>query len=364
MLPGAAPGPHAQDGQAGAPFGRHQVLAEQREALQQHVLAVRQQFAPVRAMRLCVVRFHQSEIAGAGIGADVEPAAVVIDLVLVAPLARQERDRLRVGIGSLQVAHLGRNGLERTDQDVSPRPAAPDGAGEFRIGFLVHDPVVARVGSDRMPQDLVRPERLRVLTRIEHRVVAGRPGDVGGHVRDDVRQVLAGVQIPEADRVPASANRIHRIRQPSSVRACPVRPDIAETVAGGHRIDVENHLFPPRLGAPVDGAAAMDGVLPAVLEPPVVEVPPLAVRHGHVGLPDAPLDLLEQPLLEARGVRQRFPYPGVLRLEIGAHRGVVPVAQPVVVVEPHVAVLLEALRALRSAWGRHARVRKRLALEV
>ena len=108
----------------------------------------------------------------------------------------------------------------------------------------------------------------------------------------------------------------------------------------------------------------MDGVLPAFLVPAVIEIRSLAVRHRHVGLPDAPLDLLEQLLFPGSRVRQRFPQPGVFRVEVGTHRGVVPVAQPVVVVEPHVAMLLEAVRALWCARRRHARVGNPVALEV
>ena len=214
-----APGPYAEHRQAAAPFRRHQVPVKQCEAFQQHVVAVRQQLAPVGAVRPILFRFHQPEVAGAGIRADVEPAAVVIDLVLMAPLARQERDGLCVGVAGVQVADLGRDRLERPDQDVPLRPAAPDDAGELRVGFLVHDPVAARVVSEAMPLDLVRPQRLRILARIEHRVAARRPGDVGGHIRDDVRQVLAGVEISEADRIPAPPDRVDRIRQPPPVRA-------------------------------------------------------------------------------------------------------------------------------------------------
>ena len=115
---------------------------------------------------------------------------------------------------------------------------------------------------------------------------------------------------------------------PAAVRPTrPARADIAERVVGRDRIDVENHLFRSGRTAVVERAAAMDGVLPAVLVAAVIEICPLAVRHRHVGLPNTPLDLLEQLLLRGGGVRQRFPQPGVFRLQVGAHRGVVPVAQ-------------------------------------
>ena len=102
-----------------------------------------------------------------------------------------------------------------------------------------------------MPQDLVRPQRLRVLARVEHRVVAGRPSHVGGHVRDDVRQLPFRVQVPEPHGIAAAADRVHGVRQQPPVGTHLARADFAEGVALGHDIDVEQHLLRARAAAGV-----------------------------------------------------------------------------------------------------------------
>ena len=62
--------------------------------------------------------------------------------------------------------------------------------------------------------------------------------------------------------------------------------------------------------------------------------------------------------------RQLAAHPGVLGVQVRADRGIVPVAQPVVVVHAHVAVLLETVRAAGSAGRLHAGAGNAAALEV
>ena len=115
-----------QPNQAVAPLLHDQMVAEQLERLEQHVVAVRHHVAPVLAPGPIVGRLQQPEVARPGVAADIEAPAVVIDLILVPPLPRQEDREIAAGPIRLGVAVLGRERMVRADQDVALRAALPD----------------------------------------------------------------------------------------------------------------------------------------------------------------------------------------------------------------------------------------------
>ena len=372
----AAPGPDADSRQPVVPLRHGQMIAEEREPLDQHVVPMREQLAPRAALRPVLVRLQQPEVGGAGVRPHVESPAIVVELVFVAPLPRQERRRRRIGIGRVEIPELGGEGLERPDQQVALRPARPHAAGKLGVGLLVDEPVGGRVVAEPVPQDPARTQRGRIVARVEERLAVGRPGEVGGHVRDDVRKVLSGGEIAHADGVPPAPDGVDGVGQQPSVRADGTRRHLAERMPLGHLVDVQDHLLAVRRGArlallrgargrPVGAGdpavrrgagpalvrqppAAVNLVLAAVLVAAVVPVLSFAVRDRRVGLPDPPLDLLEQPLLEVGRAGQRLPEVGVLGLQIRPDLGVVALPQPVVLVDADVAVLLETVRAARS----------------
>ena len=217
--PPGVPWPDAEARQPGVPLRHHEVIAEELEPFHQDIVPMRDQHPPRGALRPSVVGFQQPEVARAGVRPDVETVAVVVDLVLVAPFSWQEDPRRRVGIGRIEIADLGGEGLERPDEEVALRPAAPDGAGERRVVLLVDQAVSRRIIAEPVPQDLVRSESVRILPHIEERLAVGRPGDVRGDIRNDVRHVVARRQVAHADGVLPPADRVHGVRQQQPIRA-------------------------------------------------------------------------------------------------------------------------------------------------
>ena len=130
MVPGAVPATHPQPREPGVPFGHHQVVAEELEARYQHVFPMRDQLPPVLQRRRVSIGLQQPEVAGAVVRPNGEPAPVVVDVVLVTPLPRQERLQRRVRVRRVEIPELGGQGLVRPDQDVLLRPAQPDTARE------------------------------------------------------------------------------------------------------------------------------------------------------------------------------------------------------------------------------------------
>ena len=333
------------------------------------------------------VGLHQPEVAGAVVGADVEPVAVVIDVVLVVAHAGPEHVERAVRPVGVEQPVLGGHRLRRRDQQVALRPALPDLAVERLVRLLVDEDVLGLRGAQRVPPDLVPAQRLGMLARVEEGAVVVGPDEVARHLRQLVVEQGVGGQVLHTDGVDAAAFNVYRIAEQAPVGADLQRRHLAKVVPLGQGVDVEQNmlLIDRRPGVrhrpgvnqrrrasrrrPVDRPSAVDGVLPPILVAGVVKVLALPVRHRHVGLLDAPLDLGEQGLLQRFGRRHHRLRVGVLRLQIRGDRRVAAVAQPMVVVDPHHAVGLvahgsnpsprrrNAGRGQRSRRGRRSRAR-------
>ncbi len=342
------------------------------------------------------------------VGADVEPAAIVVDLVLVAAGAGLEHLESAVGPVRVEDPVLGRHRLRRRDQQVPLRPALAHLAVERLVRLLVDQDVLGLRGPQRVPPDPVPAQRLGMQARVEEGAVVVGPDEVAGHARQLVVEQDPGRQVPDADGVDAAPLEVHRVGEQPPVGTDLERRHLAEVVTFGQDVDVQKDLLPVKRrsgvegrrginrrwrvtfrgrihrcrrvkrrrrinrrghmnghrlvsrrrrfnrpgpigrgrhierGRRVDRPPAVDGVLAPVLVAGAVEVRALPVRHRHVGLLDAPLDLGEQGLLQRLGRRHHRPHVVVLGLEIGGDGGVAAPAQPVVVVDPHHPVRLVA----------------------
>ena len=354
------PRPHVETGKAVASLLQHEVATEQGERLEKHVVAVRHHLDPPLGRGSRGVGLHQPEVAGAVVGADVEPAAVVVDVVLVVARAGPEHLERAFGTVGVEQPVLGGHRLRRSDQQVALRPGPAHLAVERLVRLVVDEDVLGLRCAQRVPPDLVPAQRLGMLARAEERSVVVGPDEVARHPRQLVVEQGIGGQVLHADGVDAAAFDVDRIGEQAPVGADLESGHLAEVAAFGQGVDVEQNLLPVdrrpgvdrRRGIEhhgrvdrrrrIDRPPAVDGVLPPVLVSGVVEVLALAVRHRHVGLPDAPLDLGEQGLLQRLGRRHHRLRVGVLGLEMGGDGGVAALAQPVVVVDAHHAVRLVA----------------------
>ena len=85
-------------------------------------------------------------------------------------------------------------------------------------------------------------------------------------------------------------------------------------------------------------SAAMDGILLVLLESGVVVEVLQFVRHGSVVLLYTRLDFFEERLLEGFSVRHDFFGIFVLRFKIGDDFGVLPLPQPIVIVNAYMSM--------------------------
>src|SRR5215467_4265285 len=119
-------------------------------------------------------------------------------------------------------------------------------------------------------------------------------------------------------------------------------------VALGEFIQVQQELFRRTIGIL---PAATSGVLLAFLGACEIKIAPQAVRHGKVGLLNAPKHLLVKLLLKClRGFQDGFSV-GVLSLKISDNFGILFLAKPGVVVDSAVA-MKDMLHGLASSYGR------------
>ena len=309
-----------------------QELPEHVETVDEGVVAVRDELAPVRAIALFADgRLHQPEVRRLPVAAD-DPAAVeVVDVVLVVALARQEHAECQRRVRRVGVAPFGRNRALGLDQDVAVVLGVEHAGVEALVLLLVDQHVLRRIRAEHMALHEIAQQRFRVLLDVHDAGAVRGPGEVRLDVLDAVRERLAGFQVLEAQRVLAPADRVVHVGQDAVVRRDRHRADLVEIVARGERVAVEHHLLG---GLERARLAGVDRVLLAGLEAGVVPVAALAVRHGRIVLLEAGDELVVQPLLERIRVRRHRLLVGVLGLEVAEHfraRARV-VAQPVVLV--------------------------------
>ena len=288
----------------------------------------------------------------------------MVGLVFDALAAGRDRDRLggRVRRGD-ETDLRGLLGLDR-NQHEAPGPRQPDRDEVPLVGFVEDALVLVGGPAEPVAPDLVRAHR-RVLTGVEHGLPVGRPRRGVAGVVDRVGQVGARCEISEPQRVSLGAVVIDAVDEQTLVVADREHPKMQELVSLRERVLVEDHVAGSggrlrQCRGSVEralriGEAAMDSVLASLGGP--APVPPAAVarRRRQIVLEDSALDLLVQAFAQTRGRGGHRLGVAVLGLQVCDHRGVVAVAEPVPVVDAHVAVGLEPGRSARGRGRRCVR---------
>ena len=243
--------------------------------------------------------------------------------------------------------------LPHLQHDPGPGAGLEDVGVEGLVLLLVDEDVRRRAGAQLVAVEAVPAQGLRVLAHVEQGAVVLGPGEVVGGRGDALLPHLARGQVLEVDGADAAPRGVGGEGEHVLARVHAPGADVVVVVALGQGVDVEEDLL---LCLHRAAAPAVDGVLLPVLVARVVEV--LAAPGGRrgVGLLDAALDLLEEPLLQRLGVGHHRPGVVVLGLQVGRDLGVVALAQPVVVVDAHVAVggqLVGAPLGRRGGHGVH-----------
>ncbi len=206
--------------------------------------------------------------------------------------------------------------------------------------------------------EAVAVHRVGAACRIERDVEEGaavvRPGHAARRVEESIGEELAGREIAHSQLELLGAARVHRPCQIAVVRAHvpAAEPAVGHSLAQG--VEVKENFF---LGGWIIEAPAEDRVLASGFGAAVVEPFIHLLRHRQVGLLQAADQLLVELLLQLAGMSQHGRRPGVLRLQICDDFRVLPLAQPVELVEADVVVAFVEMRdrADPRRLGRRAR---------
>src|SRR5581483_10393995 len=118
--------PHRKARKAARALVQHEMAREYLHAVEHHLLAMRDDLAPVLLLRRVDRRGDETEVAAVVVGHYVEPVRAVIDVVLVVLAARQEEFRLRERFCRRQITHLRGSGAVRGNEDPGVAAAAVD----------------------------------------------------------------------------------------------------------------------------------------------------------------------------------------------------------------------------------------------
>src|SRR5206468_9512699 len=203
---------------------------------------------------------------------------------------------------------------------------------ESLVVLLEDEHVLLARGAKPMPPDLVRTYR-RVGPDVEEGRVVGGPGRAVVNALDDVPQVLAGVEVPEAELVQLRSVDVGRIGEEIFVRAPLDVAELEVVVAFRELVGVENDLLG---GVHRPTAPAVDLVVEAFHRPGVGQPTLEQGRRGGVRLLDPPDDLAVQTFLQVAEACRDGGGIGIFGLELGDNIRVVLVTTPVVLVDSSV----------------------------
>ena len=301
-------------------------------------------------------RLDQLEVLGAvGVRDDEEALAVVLDLVLDVLLAGGQQPEPTERVAGLEEPHLGGDLAVQREEQVPLGLRLPHRDVEPVVVLLEHEHVLAGRLAQAVAPQLVGAHG-PVGAHVEQMAVVGRPAHAVVGVLDHIVEQRRRRQVLHPHRVALGAGRVGGEGEQGLAGAGCERAEREELVAGGELVLVEDRVL---VAVGPAAPAAVHRVLLALLRP--AQVPPLAPlrRDRQVGLLDAGDDLLVQLLPERLGVSGHRGRVVVLRLQQGEDLGIGPIAQPVPVVDPLVAVGADGMRPPGRGRGHRRRGRRR-----
>ena len=309
--------------------------------------AVREDLAPTgRIGDAGTRRGHQAEVPPGVVDAEPEFVAPVVDVVLdvLRPRAHEHRRRGRL-VGGDPVPFAGGVAGDAEVEEAAA-PTATDADAEAFVGLLVDHRML--VGAEPVAVDPPGALGL-VLDGVEDRRGVGGPAGAGD-VGDLEWERCARGEILQPQGVLAEAGVVGAVQEETVVIAHAGHADRHVLVPLGELVHVEeDRLFAfERTSLP-----AVDGVLLPLLGAGVVPVRPVLVGHRKVGLLDAREHLIVEQPAEFLDRGHHLVGVGVLRLEVGAHRRILLVAEPGVRIGPALAVERMGVGALgcdRGSW--------------
>ena len=162
--------------------------------------AMRDQVAPVGALRRCQRRGDDLEVDGAvGIGENEQLVAAVGDRILHADLARRDQARRRIGIGKIDQPLLGGFVVAAGDHAEAAAGAFMDMGEPAGILLLIDQDVVGLRGAEAMTPDLHRA-MIVVELDVEEALAVRAPHHAAVGLLDEVVAVRAVGPVAHADR--------------------------------------------------------------------------------------------------------------------------------------------------------------------
>ncbi len=282
----------------------------------------RQEDFPVLARDVVFRRGHDGEIDAALVGADIERAFAVIDVIPVLLFARQEDGEVVLRAGGGEVAGFaGVFGIDFENEILAVARLADFDIVEL-ILLVVEKVEVGR--AEDVAEEFVAAFGDVVLGGQEERLVVGGPShgsDAGGGIGES----LSAAQILYLQAVLAEARVIDGVGQQIVVVGNDEAAEADELAILAQGVEIEQDLFGSVHGA---FSPALYGVLFAFLGARVVEVIAAAGGHGEVGLLDVPQHLLVDGVAEGLQVSGHRRGVGVLCFQILDDLGARLLAQP------------------------------------
>jgi hypothetical protein len=276
----------------------------------------------------------------------------VLDVVFHSLAAGGDHLGGNLGGGSVHEPHFRRHLRLAVDDDEALAAGEAHGDEEAFVVLLVDQGVACRRRAQAVAPHLERPHGA-VGTHIEEVGPAGGPRRAVVDALDHVGPVAARDQVPEAQGVELGPVVVVGVGDDALVGADVEHAEGEVVVVAGQLVLVQDQFAVPGPGggqgaggvqpAVGVGQAPVGGVLAALVGAGPVPPLPTAGGGGHVVFLDPGPDGLVQPVLKPGRRLQHGGRVLVLGLQVGGHVGVVALAEPVPVVNSHVAVGFQAV---------------------
>src|SRR5919108_3586742 len=189
------------------------MIAKDLKISEKDILSMRNDLFPVFPAALIKRRTHQAKVLGLIVGPNQEAVLIVIEMVLVLSLPRQEYVEIAVGIVRIQVPILLAQRMRGHDHKVFPGFGFKDIGAEGLIVFLKDELIRLRISAEHVTVNPIRTQGPRILLRIEEGLVVVGPSEVFGNLRDHIGQQLARSQIFKVYGKNSAPLRIHSVSE-------------------------------------------------------------------------------------------------------------------------------------------------------